>query len=183
VLEAGELHLQLAFVAGGPLGEDFEDQVGAVVDLDRGAALGEGALEVPDLDRGQGVVEDDIAGIVQAAGGHDLLDLAGPGVGGRIGAVTAAGDHLADHRPGALGEARGLLGAIGRPSLADFQAHEDGAFLRGNAGVRLPGSVQKGPTPAWPARPWKWRACRPSGSRLFLRRTTYWSNDSIWLAA
>jgi hypothetical protein len=76
VLEAGELDLQLALVAAGALGEDLQDEVGAVIDPNLRAAFGEGALEVADLGRGEVVVEDDGAGVVQAAGAFQFLDLA-----------------------------------------------------------------------------------------------------------
>ena len=59
------------------------------------------------------MVEDDGAGVVQAAGVADLLDLAGAGEGGGIGAVAAAADDLDDVGARALDEARGFLGAIG----------------------------------------------------------------------
>ena len=76
--------------------------------------------------------------------------------------VAAAGEDLADLGAGAFHQARGFLGAIGRRPPAYLEADEDGAFPLGNRGIRIPANVRRGPTPAWPAPPWKWRACTPS---------------------
>ncbi len=144
MLELGELDLELALVAAGALGEDLEDEVGAVEDPHALAALGQGLLEVADLGGGERMVEDDGAGVVQAADVLELLDLAGAGVGRGVGTVAAAGDDLADVRTRALDEARRFLGAIGLAPLADLQADEDGARAARGRGGQASGECSDG---------------------------------------
>ena len=104
VVELGELDLRLALLALRVLGEDVEDQRGAVDDLDLDLVL-----EVPELAGRELAVEDDRVG---AGGAHDLgeaLDLAAADVGRGIGAVPALVERVEHLGAGGLGE-QGELG-------------------------------------------------------------------------
>ncbi len=94
VAQQGQLHLRLALGAARVLGEDVEDDRGAV---DGGAA--EELLEVPVLRRGQVVVEHDGVGVEALAQRGDLLGLAAADEGRRVGSVAPL--HDAAHDVGA----------------------------------------------------------------------------------
>ena len=79
VAKLGEFHLGLAFLAAGVLGENVENDGGAV---ERRPA--ENLLEVVLLGGGELVVEDDRVGIDRVGGRLNLLGLTGTDVGGRI---------------------------------------------------------------------------------------------------
>ena len=96
VLHLRQRHLRLALPAGGVLGEDVQDQRGAVDDLDLDRLLQRGQLR-----RGQFTVADDGVG----AGRHDHLAefgrLARADIGRRVGPVAAldeAFEHLRSRR-------------------------------------------------------------------------------------
>ena len=104
VLQLGQLDLRLTFLALGVLGEDVEDQRGAVDDLDLGALL-----QVAQLRRGQLTVTDDRVG---AGGEHHrakIVDLAAADVRGRVGSGTTLDEPFEHLRTGGLGQ-RGELG-------------------------------------------------------------------------
>ena len=83
----GLLHLDLTLVAAGPLGEDIQDQLGAIEyrrvhQVRKGALLGGGKL----------VVEDDNTAIVQHLG--DFQGLAPADEGARLGVAAPLDDCL-----------------------------------------------------------------------------------------
>jgi hypothetical protein len=90
VLQAGQFHLQLAFVAAGALGKDVENQRGAV-----GPAR-PGALQIALLRRAQRLVEDDAMRPPCVSASLDLVSLAAADEQRRIGRLALAGD--ARHR-------------------------------------------------------------------------------------
>src|SRR4051794_1243209 len=113
VVELGQLDLRLALLALRVLGEDVEDQRGAVDDLDL-----ELVLEVAQLARGEVAIQDHGVG---AGGADDLaeaLDLAAADVRRRVGLVAALVDRVEDLRAGGLGEGgqlgHGVLGVLDR---------------------------------------------------------------------
>jgi hypothetical protein len=165
MLEARELDLELALVGARALREDVEDEVGAVVDLRAGlAAVGERLLEIAHLRGGERLVEDDDLGVARLGCIADLVHLAGSGEGRGIGTRALSADHLRDMRAGAFDEACRFVAAAVRTGrrLSDFEADEDGArALRNRA------CAQSEPSPAWPGPRSRWRACRPSGHRVF----------------
>ena len=91
VLELGQFDLQLAFMRARALGEDVEDQSGAVDH----AALGQ-LLEVALLYRRQGVIDEDEVGIERNPECLQLLGLAGADEIARIRAIETGGQ-AADH--------------------------------------------------------------------------------------
>ena len=80
VAQLGEFHLGLALLAAGVLGENVENDGGAIE-----CRPAENLLEVVLLGRGEFVVEDDRVGIDRVGCRLDLLGLTGTNVGGRIG--------------------------------------------------------------------------------------------------
>ena len=108
--ELRELHLGLALATGRMLGENVEDHRGAVHHLHLG-----GVLERTALAGRQIVVDDDRVGLLARHHVGDLLGLAGPNVGGRIGAQTVLQQAVAHHGAGGFGERRQLAqGFLGR---------------------------------------------------------------------
>ena len=95
VAQQSQLHLGLAFEAAGVLGEDVEDDGGAV---DGRAA--EDLLQVALLGRRELVVEDDGVGVDGQRELVELLGLAPADVGGRIGMVPTLDDAADDVGPG-----------------------------------------------------------------------------------
>ena len=140
VLQLGELDLGLALARLGVLGEDVEDDGGAVHDLDahdvlQGAALGGGELAVDNDRVGSGV--DDRLG--------ELPGLAGPEVGGGVGVLAPLDEGVQDLGAGSLGEGGELgergLGVLGRP----------GRRGRGRGGARQVQADEHDPLQADPA--------------------------------
>ena len=84
VLVLGELHLELSFARVRVLGEDVEDQPGAVDDAD---ALPECRFQLLLLPGGKLVVEEHAARIIGGAELLDLLHLAGADPGPRVGTL------------------------------------------------------------------------------------------------
>ena len=96
VAQQGQLHLGLALGAPGVLGEDVEDHRGAV---DGGAA--EQLLEVALLGRAELLVEDHGVGVDRTDRLGQLVHLAPPDEGGRVGSVAPLddpGDHVGPGR-------------------------------------------------------------------------------------
>ncbi len=123
VLQLGQLDLRPALAALGVLGEDVEDQRGAVDDLDlddvlERAALARGELAVADDGVGA-LLDDDVAQL-------ERLALAEPGRG--VGLLAALHDALEHRRPGRLGEGRelahGVLGVVGGALGPDAGEHD-----------------------------------------------------------
>ena len=104
VAQQRQLHLRLALGAARVLGEDVEDHRGAV---DGGAA--EQLLQVAVLRRRQLVVEDDRVGVEAAAERGDLLRLAAPDEGGRVGRVAPLHDPAHDVGARAVHQLRQLV--------------------------------------------------------------------------
>ena len=101
VLELGQLDLEVGLVGARMGGEDVEDHLGAVDDLDV-----EGSLEVARLGGAQVVVEDDDVGLVSLDQLLQLLDLARADVGGDVDLLPLL-EHGAGHvKAGRLGQAR-----------------------------------------------------------------------------
>ena len=131
-MEAGELDLKLALAGAGALGEDFEDEGGAVEDL-----AAKGFLEVARLRPGELVVEDDgIHGELAALGG-ELRRLARADEGGGVRGVQFLGSRAHDSgacRGGKLAElVHGVADVPCRPGL-QLDAHKEhvlGATLCG----------------------------------------------------
>ncbi len=117
MLELGQFHLQLAFVAAGALGEDVQDQAGAI----QHAAFQE-FLQVALL-AGRKRIVDQYQ--IRAGGfgrGLDLFQLAAADQGGRIGPIDAGGEQRRDAGAGGAGQIGEFLG---------------GAIIRRAAGVGL----------------------------------------------
>ena len=87
VLQLGQLDLQLALVALGALGEDVENQAGAVQH-----AHVQAFFQIALLGRRQGVIEDDDFNLLGQAGLGDLVGLAGTDEIGGVGAGALGGD-------------------------------------------------------------------------------------------
>jgi hypothetical protein len=179
VLELGELDLQLAFARLRTLGEDLEDQAGAVHD----PAL-HLLFHVPLLGGRQRVVEDDEGGVELVGGARDLAHLAGAGVELRVGTLAPAADHAMAAHPGALHQAHHFFDAFFIAVVAEIQADDDGG-LRVSS---LAGAVLQNYSASFSAPRLIGRdgttvemACLYTIWVTELRSsTTYWSNDSIW---
>ena len=132
MLQLGQLHLQLAFEAARALGEDVQDQPGAV----EHAALEE-LLQVAFLARAQRMVDQDQVGAGGIGRGLDLVQLAAADLGRRTGLVHARGDHRGDGRAGGTGQVGEFLlrAVIGR-TPAGTGAH--GLYQQG---VSRPSSI------------------------------------------
>jgi hypothetical protein len=118
VLVLGQLHLEAALTGAGVLGENVEDQGGAVEDLDV-----ELAFEVALLRRAQLVVEDDGGVIRGSALGDYLLELALADIGRRVEGLEALGGAADDVGAGGLGEELKLFeGGVGVPAAPAWAA-------------------------------------------------------------
>ena len=116
------------------LGEDVQDQAGAVEDLElaRGKGVDAGqVLEVAALGRCELVIEDDGVGV---QGGGQLDDLAGlalADVGGGLGRVPDLDDPLHHVRPGGVGQEGQLLQGglrLRQPGARVGEADQDRPF-------------------------------------------------------
>ena len=153
VFELGELDLELGLVAGGPTGEDVEDQLAAVEHL----AFGH-AFDRRDLRGAEVVVEDDRGGAEGLAELLELFDLALAHVGARDGALEALLELSHDDGAGLLGEgaqlAEGVGGVVGGIWQADGGEHgalgldvDGGSFFAGGHAVLVavaPGAYRGG---------------------------------------
>ena len=176
ILQLREFDLQLAFVAAGALREDIENEAGAV-----DHAPIQRLLQIALLRGRERVIEDDEFDVVRLAREAQFFDLA------------AADEHLGIGARPAAGEGDGGIGARTLREQAEFfetgfeidLAEVDADkrcvdqievfVLKRPASESLNGrcspaatrfrTVQRpgGNSPDGPARPWKWRACRPSG--------------------
>ena len=126
VLELGQLDLEMGLVGPGVGGEDVEDHLGAVDDLDL-----EGLLEVSRLGGPEVVVEDDDVGLVSRDQFLELFDLARADVGGDVD-LLAFLQHGPRHvKAGRLGQAANLVQGIVliRVVVGEDDPDEDGTFL------------------------------------------------------
>jgi hypothetical protein len=172
----GEFNLQLALVAARALGEDVEDQFGAVEHrhFDRRVRL-RCWTELSGLSKMT----------VRACRSCDQqLDLFGLAAADRqcgIGPGPAHCDPIDRDRYPPSGRARQISSSEARVGR---RAAEGDADDQGASGSEGSGSAFRallgGSSRHAPERPWRSRACRPSASRCCAARTTYWSNDSIW---
>ena len=99
VLHLGQLDLGLALLGAGVLGEDVQDQRGAVDDLHL-----DDLLEFAQLGRGQLSVADDRVGADRDDDVSQLLGLARSDVGGRVRAVATLDEPIEHQRPGGFGQ-------------------------------------------------------------------------------
>jgi hypothetical protein len=123
VIQLSQLDLQLAFVGTRALGEDIQDQPGAIQD-----ATFEHAFEVALLAWREGVVEDDQFGLFGLHQIAQLLDLAAAD-------EELGGRHVPRHRDQShdIGTCRQrqilkLLRVFGRLGVTAFQMNKDGPF-------------------------------------------------------
>ena len=136
VLELGQLDLQLAFAGARALGEDLEDQRGAVEQL----AL-EDLLQVAALGAGQLVVEDDGVHLLLLAVPGELLRLARADVGARmrrLQLLRAVAHDLRADRAGQFGEFVERIADVQGGAGLQLHADEEGAI------GFLAGGVEKG---------------------------------------
>ncbi len=184
VLQASELHLQLALVALGAGREDLEDQRGAV-----GHAHAQVTFEVALLRGRERLVEQHP---LRAMRQHQFLDLVGLAAAHeqrRIGRLAPGRDAGDGNVVRGLGQQREFVErGVEGGAAAEVHPDEDHArrlAMRGTAelgaagtvvsqcdpGARAPDSDRtiirarhpRGSSPRGPAPPWRWRACRPSG--------------------
>ena len=127
VLVLGQAHLQAALLGGGVQGEDVEDQGGSVDNLDR---LAQELFQVGLLAGGELVVEDHEVDVEALHQGGELVCLARPDEGARVGGLHALADRAHDlgasgvHQALELGEAL-LEGPVKVPPV---DAHEHSAL-------------------------------------------------------
>lgn len=125
-LELGEFDLQFAFAGAGPLGEDVEDQRGAIEDFD-----GEDLFEIAILRWGKFVVEDDGVDGVFLTELRELLGLAGADESGRAGFVEFLNAVPDDFTAGGFGEfiqlSEGILD-IEAGAIFEFNADEENSL-------------------------------------------------------
>ena len=104
VLELGELDLEMSLVGLGVSGEDVENHLGPIDDLDL-----EDPLQVSRLGRSQVVIEDDDVGFVSLDQFLELFDLARTDVGGDVDLLAFlqhGGHHM---KAGRLGQPANLV--------------------------------------------------------------------------
>ena len=129
VFQLGQLDRQAGLVRLGPAGEDVENQLRAVEDLQPG-----GFLKVPRLAGAEIVVEDDHVGHFGVSQGGQLLHLSLAQIGCRVRGFAALGQLAYDVRAGGLGKTfqflqRDQLMVLVRGTvltLREKDAHEDG---------------------------------------------------------
>ncbi len=121
MLELRELHLELALVTLGALGEYVEDQPSPVDDR-----AAERLLEIALLHRRQDVIEYGERGTLLLQSPLDLLDLSGTCEIGGVGPVAAPAHQCPRPNPGACREKAQLFNALGVAARTEVQAHEHG---------------------------------------------------------
>ena len=145
LLEARQLHLQLALVGLRALREDFQDHLGAI----EHAQL-QFLFDVSLLRRRQLVVEHDERGVELGRGARHLRHLAAAGIELGIGAAAPAAQHAVALHPRALHQSHHFLDALLKIGLAEIQADDDGRLRIGGLGegFRLPcGQTTPVPSP------------------------------------
>ena len=126
VLELGELDLHLAFAGAGALGEDVEDEGGAVEDL-----AVEEALEIAGLGGGKFVVKDDGVDVALLAAVGELGGLALADEGGGVGAVEfleAVANDVGAGGAGELGEFLEGFAGVDEATVFQLGADEEDPF-------------------------------------------------------
>jgi hypothetical protein len=123
VAQLGEFHLQLALVGAGTLGEDVQDQAGAV----QHAAL-QHPLQIAFLAGGELVIEDHQIGALLGDPIADLFGLALADEQARIGGLAGAGDER--HRLSArrTGQFRELAALVVPGRLGQRHVHQHRQF-------------------------------------------------------
>src|SRR6266849_1769666 len=188
VLELRELHLELALVTLGALGENVEDQPRAVDDR-----AAERLLEIALLHRRQDVIEYREGGTLLLQGSFDLLDLSGTCEVGGIRPLAAPAHQGPRPDSGACGEKDQLLNTLGVAAHAEVQAYEHGGgALRRTLSHRARSEAITSPYQLSGEECSTDRLTAREGTTVemaclyticvtvFLRSTTYWSKDSIW---
>ena len=121
VLQLGQLDLQLAFVAAGALGEDFQNQQRAVVDRQA-----DGALQIALLHRAQRLVEQHLLRTLSLGQQADFLCLSAADEQGRIGGLALAGQARDRLHPGSFGQLAEFFQVMVKMRRAEIHAHQDG---------------------------------------------------------
>jgi len=120
VLQLGQLDLRLTFPALRVLGEDVQDERGAVDDLHLGALL-----QVSQLRRGELAVADHRVGAGGQHGRPQVIHLAAADVGRRIGSAAALDQPFEHLRAGRLGQGRQLCEGVLGVLLRALGPHSD----------------------------------------------------------
>jgi hypothetical protein len=162
VLQAGQLDLQLAFVAARALREDLQDQQGAVVDRQA-----EVALEVALLRRAERLVEQHLGGAVLLGQRLDLVGLALADEQRGVGRLALGGDAGDGLQAGGLASSPSSASSPskwGRPEVDPDQDGRRGGTGDWVSGKTASGGIQNGNKPgAWASRargPQVWRLRR-----------------------
>ena len=185
VAQLRQFHLQLAFVAARALGEDVQDQAGAV----QHAALQE-FLQIAFLAGREREVDQHQVGAGRVGGRLHFLQLAAADQRGGIGTVDARGQQRGDAGAGRARQVAEFLGQAVVGTAAGMRLDQQrmlalaGSFKQWGRASSIEARIitrfrrrclPPRPRPAArsrhraprarcaPAPPWRWRACRPSG--------------------
>ena len=123
MIQLGQLDLQLPFMGTSALGEDIEDQTGAV-----DHPTFQLAFEVAFLAGRQDMVEDDQVTLARLDQCTQLLDLARADEKARAGLVAADGQEIDDFRAGRAYQLQKLMRVFTVLLILVFQVNEYGAF-------------------------------------------------------
>src|SRR5688572_3152273 len=180
MLQARELHLQLALAGLRALREDLQDQLGAI----EHAAL-QRLLQVALLPGRELVVEHYGGGVELLGGAQVLCDLARAGIQLGIRPAAPAADQPVPRHPGALHQAHDFFNALRVAGVAEVEAYDDRRPRVGGLGGALQQTYASGSLSAP-------RLIGRDGTTVEIAclyticvtelrsSTTYWSNDSIW---
>ncbi len=133
VLELSEFHLDLPVAAMGTLGEDVQDHLGAVDDL-QFREVRNGA----DLGRREFVIENEQVGADLQGPDHHVRELSFPHEVLRVDLLAVLRDGVENLDPAGLGKLLELGKGILAVSGVRLHADEDGAFARANPASALP---------------------------------------------
>src|SRR5712692_8824278 len=122
VLELRKLHLELALVTLGALGEDVQDQTRAVDDR-----AAERLLQIALLRGRQVVIENRERGALLLQSSPDLLDFSGTREMGGVGSLAAPAHQGPRADSGAGGKQAELFDVLGVSAHTEIQAHEHGS--------------------------------------------------------
>ena len=126
ILELGELDLELAFPGAGALGEDLQNEGGAIQDL-----AAKDLLQIPRLGTGELVVEDDCIDAQFLAAEGKLGGLAGPDSGGGVRRFELLGSVAEDprtHRGGQFTQFVQGITDVPRGSTFEFETDQERFF-------------------------------------------------------